>query len=73
MATGLDALAHSVGSYVSTWGSPLTDSINIYAIKEILKYLPRAYKYGGKDLEARSHMQLAATMAGLGFVIPELD
>jgi len=67
MATGLDALAHSVGSYVSTWGSPLTDSINIYAIKEILKYLPRAYKYGGKDLEARSHMQLAATMAGLGF------
>ena len=67
MATGLDALAHSIGSYVSTWGSPLTDSLNIYAIKEVLKYLPRAYKYGGKDLEARSHMQLAATMAGLGF------
>ena len=67
MATGLDAFAHSIGSYVSTWGSPLTDALNIYAIKEILKYLPRAYKYGGKDLEARSHMQLAATMAGLGF------
>jgi len=67
MATGLDALAHSIGSYVSNWGSPLTDALNIYAIKEVLKYLPRAYKYGRKDLEARSHMQLAATMAGLGF------
>ena len=67
MATGLDAFTHSLGSYVSAWTSPLTDALNIYAIKEILKYLPRAYKYGGKDLEARSHMQLASTMAGLGF------
>ncbi len=67
MATGLDAFTHSLGSYVSAWTSPLTDALNIYAIKEILKYLPRAYKYGEKDLEARSHMQLASTMAGLGF------
>jgi len=67
MATGLDALAHAAGSYVSSWGNPLTDAMNIYAIKEIIKYLPRAYKYGAKDIEARSHMQLAALMAGLGF------
>ena len=37
------------------------------AIKEILKYLPRAYKYGAKDIEARSHMQMASLMAGIGF------
>jgi len=66
MATGLDALAHAAGAYVSSWGSPFTDALNIGAIKEILKYLPRAYKYG-KDLEARSRMQIASTMAGLGF------
>ncbi|MFX1425304.1 MAG: iron-containing alcohol dehydrogenase [Promethearchaeota archaeon] len=67
MATGLDALAHAAGAYVSSWGSPFTDALNIGAIKEILKYLPRAYKYGTKDLEARLRMQIATTMAGLGF------
>ena len=75
MATGLDALAHSVGSYVSNWGTPYVDAMNSTAIKEILKYLPRAYKYGAKDLEARAHMQMAATMSGLGFgnSIPGID
>jgi len=68
MATGLDALAHATGAYVSVWGTPFADAMNIYAIKEIIKYLPRAYKYGAKDLEARSHMQIAALMAGLGFI-----
>ncbi len=68
MATGLDALAHAVGSYVSTIGTPFPDAMNIFAIKEIIKYLPRAYKYGAKDIEARSHMQIAASMAGLGFI-----
>lgn len=67
MATGLDALAHAVGAYVSSWGSPFTDALNIGAIKAILKYLPRAYKYGEKDLEARAKMQIATTMAGMGF------
>lgn len=65
--SGLDAFAHSVGSYVSNWGNPLADALNIAAIKETLKYLPRAYKYGKGDIEARSHMQLAAATAGLGF------
>lgn len=67
MASGLDALAHAVGAYVSAWGGPLFDAINIGAIKEVLKYLPRAYKYGSRDLEAREKMQLAALMAGIGF------
>ncbi|MHA1914313.1 MAG: iron-containing alcohol dehydrogenase [Promethearchaeota archaeon] len=73
--SGLDALGHSVGSYVSNWGNPIADAMNIAAIKETLKYLPRAYKYGKGDLEARAHMQLAAAIAGLGFsnTIPGID
>ncbi|MFX0011733.1 MAG: iron-containing alcohol dehydrogenase, partial [Candidatus Hermodarchaeota archaeon] len=68
MATGLDALAHAAGSYVSNIGTPFADAMNIYAIKEVIKYLPRAVKYGAKDIEARAHMQIAASMAGLGFI-----
>ena len=73
--SGLDVLAHAVGSYVSNWGNPLADALNIAGIKETLKYLPRAYKYGKGDLEARSHMQLAAVLAGLGFsnTMPGID
>jgi alcohol dehydrogenase class IV len=67
MATGLDALAHAAGAYVSAWGGPLNDALNIAAIKEILKYLPRAYKYGAKDLEAREKMLMATAIAGMGF------
>jgi len=67
MATGLDALSHALGSYISNWGSPYSDAMNSTAIKEVVKYLPRAYKYGVKDIEAREHMQMAALMAGIGF------
>jgi len=73
--TGLDALAHAIGSYVSNWGNPFIDAINLTAIKEVLKYLPRAYKYGSRDIEARDHMQMAALLAGLGFgnTIPGIE
>ena len=67
MATGLDALAHSVGSYVSNYGSPIIDMCNITAIRETLRYLPRAYKYGAKDIEARQAMQMASLISGMGF------
>ncbi|NHK32477.1 MAG: iron-containing alcohol dehydrogenase [Asgard group archaeon] len=67
MATGLDALAHSLGAITSNWSNPLTDAINTTAIREILHYLPRLVKYGTKDLEALEHMQWAALYAGMGF------
>jgi len=75
MATGLDAFSHAIGSFVSNWGSPYIDAMNSTAIKEIVKYLPRAYKYGAKDIEARDHMQMASLMAGIGFgnTIPGID
>jgi len=75
MATGLDAFAHSIGSFVSNWGSPYIDAVNSTAIRETVKYLPRACKYGAKDMEARDHMQMASLMAGIGFgnTIPGID
>ncbi|UCC19861.1 MAG: iron-containing alcohol dehydrogenase [Promethearchaeota archaeon] len=65
-ATGLDALAHAIGSFTTNWGNPYFDAMNKACIEEIVKYLPRSYKYGGKDLEARSHMQAASTLAAFG-------
>ncbi len=75
MATGLDAFSHAIGSFVSNWGSPYIDAMNSTAIKEIVKFLPRAYKYGAKDIEARDHMQMASLMAGIGFgnTVPGID
>lgn len=67
MASGLDAFSHAVGAYAGNWGNPLTDALNLAAIAEILAYLPRAVRYGKRDLEARAHMQLGALMAGAGF------
>jgi len=66
MATGLDALAHAMGSFTTNWGNPYFDATNKTTIEEIVKYLPRAYKYGGKDIEARIHMQVASTLAAFG-------
>jgi alcohol dehydrogenase class IV len=66
MGTGIDALAHSMGSYVLTMSSEFTDMCNLKAIELIIKYLPRAIKRGN-DMEAREKMQLAAYIAGLGF------
>ncbi len=66
MATGLDALAHATGSFTTNWGNPYFDATNKTTIQEIIKYLPRSYKYGGGDIEARSHMQVASTLAAFG-------
>mgnify|MGYP006295611233 CR=1 FL=1 len=67
MGTGMDALAHSMGAYVLTTSNELTDIHNFKAIEMILKYLPRAVKRGN-DIEARYKMQLAAYIAGVGFI-----
>lgn len=66
MATGLDALAHAMGSFTTNWGNPYFDATNKTTMQEIVKYLPRSYKYGGKDIEARIHMQIASTLAAFG-------
>jgi len=64
--TGLDALTHAIEGYTSAWHNDFSDGLCLQAIRLIFSYLPRAY-HNGKDLEAREHMQNAATIAGLGF------
>ncbi|MFX1572873.1 MAG: iron-containing alcohol dehydrogenase [Promethearchaeota archaeon] len=66
MGTGIDALAHSMGSYMLTMSTLYTDMHNLKAIELILKYLPRSVKRGN-DMEAREKMQMAAYIAGVGF------
>ncbi|MFX1281289.1 MAG: iron-containing alcohol dehydrogenase [Promethearchaeota archaeon] len=64
--TGMDALAHSMGSYILTMSTLFTDMHNLKAIELILKYLPRSVRRGS-DMEAREKMQMAAYIAGIGF------
>jgi len=64
--TGIDALTHALEAAVSIFASPFTDAFCIQAANLIFTALPRAYK-NGSDLEARTAMANAATIAGLAF------
>jgi alcohol dehydrogenase len=65
-ATGMDALAHAVESYVSTVSTPLTDACGIQAIKLISRWLRPAVA-NGTNLEARDKMAYAQYLAGVAF------
>lgn len=64
--TGVDALTHALEGYVSIFASPYTDAFCLQAIHLILDALPRACS-DGADLQARTDMANAATIAGLAF------
>ena len=64
--TGIDALTHALEAAVSIFASPFTDAFCMQAVNLILDALPRAY-HTGTDLEARTAMANAATIAGLAF------
>jgi acetaldehyde dehydrogenase/alcohol dehydrogenase len=64
--TGVDALTHALEAFVSIFASPYTDAFCLQAIHLILDALPRAYA-NGDDLQARTDMANAATIAGLAF------
>ena len=64
--TGIDALTHALEAAVSIFASPFTDAFCVQAVHLIFDALPRAYA-DGSDLEARTAMANAATIAGLAF------
>ena len=64
--TGIDALTHALEAAVSIFASPFTDAFCMQAVNLIFDALPRAYR-DGSDLEARTAMANAATIAGLAF------
>lgn len=64
--TGMDALTHAIEAYTSLQANPMSDALAMKAIKLIVTHLRRAVEQGD-DLEARSHMMVAANMAGIAF------
>lgn len=65
---GFDALFHSVEGYISAITSPMSDMVQLAAIENIGRFLPRAVA-DGSDLEAREHVAFANTMSGYSMVV----
>lgn len=63
--SGMDAFSQLLESYVSTKANPMTDALALQGLKQIKKYLLRAYLEGDQNLEARSGMALAAMFSGI--------
>ncbi len=66
-ASGIDALTHALEAIASMLATEYTNGIALEAVKNIFKYLPRAYELGVHDAEARERMANASTMAGMAF------
>lgn len=65
-ATGMDAFCHAFESYTCTLANPLTEGLALYAMELVGRYLERAVA-DGDDMEARTKMQFASTIAGVAF------
>jgi alcohol dehydrogenase len=63
-ATGMDALTHAVEAYVSRTHNQVADIFCLESIRLIGQNLKHACK-NGEDVEARSGMALASTLAGV--------
>lgn len=65
-SSGLDALTHALEGYISVKAHPVSDALNLSAIRLISENLPQAWS-DGTNLEARSNVMTGALIAGLGF------
>jgi len=66
VATGMDAMTHSIEAVLSNASTPLSDKDALWAITAINENLPKAYK-NGNDIEARTMMAYASSVAGTAF------
>ncbi|MFC2020261.1 iron-containing alcohol dehydrogenase [Chloroflexota bacterium] len=64
--SGIDALIHAIESHVSMNATPFSDILSIEAIQLIGGNISTAYAKSD-NMEARSNMALAATVAGMAF------
>lgn len=62
---GMDAFTQLLESYVSKQANPMTDALALQGLKQIKKYLLRAFLEGENNIEARSGMALAAMFSGV--------
>lgn len=61
---GFDAFFHSAEGYIATVATPLSDILALKSIELIAKFLPACVK-DGSNLEARTQVALANTLAGM--------
>lgn len=61
---GMDAVSHCVEAAAAKNANAMTDALAGEALRILLEYLPRSFS---GDTAARSHVHLAATMAGIAF------
>ncbi len=64
-SSGMDAFTQLMEAYVSRQSNPFTDALALQGIKQVKRYLIRAYLEGDQNLEARSGMALAAMFSGI--------
>lgn len=65
-ATGMDALCHSIESYLSARSNPYSDGIALQVVEMVSRHIEKAV-HQGDDIEARSQMLLASHISGVGF------
>ncbi|WP_346017035.1 iron-containing alcohol dehydrogenase [Pseudenhygromyxa sp. WMMC2535] len=65
-ATGMDALAHCFEAYCAPGYHPMADGIALEGMRLIKDNLPKVFA-DGRDVEARTHMLMAATMGATAF------
>lgn len=65
-ATGMDALTHAIESYVNTVHNPIAATLALAAMRLIGRSLRTAFA-SGANLQARTEMLLASTMAAMAF------
>ncbi len=64
--TGVDAFVHALEAWSAPGFHPMADGIAVEAMRLVLRWLPTAVN-DGRDLEARGHMLVAATMGATAF------
>jgi len=66
-STGMDTIAHAIEAFTTiSRKNPISDQRALAAMRLAVKWLPVAVKDGG-NLEARTNMCLACTLAGMAF------
>ncbi|MFN0116322.1 MAG: iron-containing alcohol dehydrogenase [Paracoccaceae bacterium] len=64
--TGMDALAHCLEAYCTTFYHPFSEGIALEGMRLVVENLPKAYA-NPTDLDARGNMMSAAAMGAIAF------
>ncbi|HPO76121.1 MAG TPA: iron-containing alcohol dehydrogenase [Thermoclostridium caenicola] len=65
-ACGMDALTHAIEAYTTWKGNPITDALNIHAIKLIGENIRKAFSQP-TNIDAKGKMLLASAITGVAF------